>query len=39
MSNQIEELREQIDNLDNSIVSLLNGKFLIFIMEKQQVFK
>jgi len=25
MSNQVEELREQIDNLDTSIVNLLNG--------------
>jgi len=27
MSNQIEDLREQIDNLDVSLVSLLNGNF------------
>lgn len=29
MSNQIEELREQIDNLDNSIVSLLNERAML----------
>jgi len=31
MSNQIEDLREQIDNLDVSLVSLLNGNFFLSI--------
>ncbi|OUM57592.1 hypothetical protein PIROE2DRAFT_17373 [Piromyces sp. E2] len=29
MSNQIEELREQIDNLDTSIVNLLNERAML----------